>query len=709
MAASEEQMMSSGVVVLQEFVEMFQLPKISQVVGGQGLKDAPFGVGEALMLRTLAVESVGFRFYDADAGSRREVRVPVDNNFKFHVVQDYNSPTPKVYPTVADLLEDCPTVFRANTEVMTKNGRTLQCGSVLKFVRKIRSIIDRSLCLECKDSAGTNHSLPLTSQGNFTVTHDPSSYTLQDIISLGAVERTLRLSNENKKFAVVRDSRSTENDVTSHLPVYDNVQTKDAALSRITGLPLTFKGNIYMQRPELFLLASPADDFEVRWKIALDSGLHFTIPEEEKNVDYEEPIKPELVLKQFVEEFEQDFPVIARVGRCDHLHEKFQNYLTENLEVLVHRVDKVEKLLCSISDEKFCISERVKGRLRKSLTRFQSLSELMSMDLTEEEVKIKMMEDIAADVPVHFSLKAGDIIIFKNFHVFTVNVKLGKKSYGKFEVVSCEKILEDETKQKLQLPLDLEADFIKLPKLGEESGFDINMVFSKSINLPLTVDFIPTCNTEKCFLPTDQDMTIENLVIDSVAVISPMPRRENGRESALSARLKFCLLLPLRSDINLRLEERLQFPPNYFIFPRRHTWIEEDVEKLSEGEYGFLTKYNDSAYEDYSFRQAFSECDLKGYNDSQSEKSTKKSSKKLKKKVRSATELQLDKIDLDKVTSQGRSRTGSESDLVTHAVRQDIDDENIYETFEPGKRRKERRKSETSLKSRIKRRVSKIF
>ena len=619
MAASDAQSMSSEAILLQDFVEMFKLPKISKVVGGKGLSGAPFSAGDSLMLRTLAVESVGLRFYDADAGSKREVRVPVDNSFKFHVVQDYNSATPKVYHTVGDVLTDCPTVFKANTEVTTKNGRTLQIGSVLNFIRKTRSLTDRCVFLECRDSAGTHHLLPLTSRGDFTIVHDPYSYTLREIISLGAVERTLRLSNENKKFAVVNDgSEHVGNDFARHLPLYDNVQNKDAALSRITGLPLTFKGNIYMQRPELFLLSSPANDTDVRWKIALDSNLLFTVPEEEKSVEYQEPIKPDLVLKEFVQEFEQDFPVIARLGSCEELQNKFKEYLSENMEVLVHRVDKVEKILCNISGDKFCVSDRVKGRLRKSLTRFKSLSELVSLDLKQEDVAIKMMEDIASDVPEHFSLKAGDVIVFKNFNVSTVNIKVGKKSYEKCQVILCEKVLEDETKQKLQLPLDLEADFIQLPRPGEESGFDINVVLSKSINLPLTVDFIPTTNSEACLLPTDCEITIENVVFDSLVVISPLPHRDN-RESGISARLKFCLLLPLRSDIRLRLEEKLQFPSNYFIFPRRHKWIEElEVERLSEGEYGYMTKYNDGAYEDYAFRQTFSECNINEYATMQS-------------------------------------------------------------------------------------------
>lgn len=53
-----------------------------------------------------------------------------------------------------------------------------------------------------------------------------------------------------------------------------------------------------------------------------------------------------------------------------------------------------------------------------------------------------------------------------------------------------------------------------------------------------------------------------------------------------------------------------------------------------------------------------------------SEKISKKKSKRLKKKIRSVTELQLDKIDLQKVVSSpGRLMTGSESDLVQHAVK----------------------------------------
>lgn len=65
---------------------MFKFLKISEVVEGYGFNGVLFFVGDFLVLRILVVESVGFWFYDVDVGLRREVRVFVDNSFKFYVV-----------------------------------------------------------------------------------------------------------------------------------------------------------------------------------------------------------------------------------------------------------------------------------------------------------------------------------------------------------------------------------------------------------------------------------------------------------------------------------------------------------------------------------------------------------------------------------------------------------------------------------------------
>lgn len=66
-----------------------------------------------------------------------------------------------------------------------------------------------------------------------------------------------------------------------------------------------------MQCLDLFLFVFLVDDIDVRWKIVLDLNFFFKILEEEKSVDYGEFIKFELVLKEFVEEFEQDFFVVV--------------------------------------------------------------------------------------------------------------------------------------------------------------------------------------------------------------------------------------------------------------------------------------------------------------------------------------------------------------------------------------------------------------
>lgn len=66
-----------------------------------------------------------------------------------------------------------------------------------------------------------------------------------------------------------------------------------------------------MQCLDLFLFVFLVDDIDVRWKIVLDLNFFFKILEEEKSVEYGEFIKFELVFKEFVEEFEQDFFVVV--------------------------------------------------------------------------------------------------------------------------------------------------------------------------------------------------------------------------------------------------------------------------------------------------------------------------------------------------------------------------------------------------------------
>lgn len=168
-----------------------------------------------------------------------------------------------------------------------------------------------------------------------------------------------------------------------------------------------------------------------------------------------------------------------------------------------------------------------------------------------------MMEDIVFDVLEYFFLKVGDVFVFKNFNVFIVNIKFGKKFYEKCQVILCEKVFEDEIRQKLQLLLDFEVDFIQLFSFGEELGFDINVVLFKFVNVLLMVDFILIFNIEICLLFIDCEIEIENIVMDFVLVFFFLFYWEDCRELGISVCLKFCFLFFFRSDIFLRLEDKL--------------------------------------------------------------------------------------------------------------------------------------------------------
>ncbi|KAK3091235.1 hypothetical protein FSP39_018150 [Pinctada imbricata] len=694
---------------LLEFTETFVLPKSARVVGGKGIETAPFELGDYIRLETLAVDNVALKFYDADAGSRREVKVPADSGIKFEILTREQWARrchgQKVYQTIADLLEDCPPKFMANVGHSDPYLPIIfKKGEVFKFRRKGRCPNDRKLYLECEDEDGNILRLPRSCRGDFTAVEDKNSYTLQEVVSFGAMPRTLRLSEEHIKLALPQNQDGEESG--NHM--YGNIHSKDETLSRITGLPYTFKGNIYMQKPEMFLIASPEHDSDIKWKMPLDLDIQLLVSSDD---NYEEPIKQTLTLEHFALEYEPDFPVTARIsGHCKNIPEVFQKYLKPNMEVLIHSIEKVDKVLCKNSSTCICFGDKTRGRFRKALKRFESMSELR--DLTSPQ-RTKVMEDIASDVPEPFSLKAGDELFFKSLNTQTVNVKLGKKKYGKCVVYNCEKVLENGSKQKIQLPCDLDLSMIQLPKPGEENGFDVQTLFARCFDLPLTVDFLPLERSWQDVIPVDTEITLEHFVSDHLVVLSPLPVCRNGRRSGLDAKIEFCLLLPVRYDIKLQLLERLQFPTNYFRFPPPSRWISLDIETMTQEAYDRMSTSHNQTYEDYDFRNGSLSSDPISFV--LDESSNNPGYKMLSRKERSMTDLDLRKIDLnntkgslEKTHRRRRSESYLQRTTDSRTESETNSDENIYEFFQPGKKgnSKTRRKS---IGGRIRRRVSRIM
>jgi hypothetical protein len=508
---------------------------------------------------------------------RREVKVPPDSQIKFNIIHKSQEAFERIYTTVSDLLQVWPTRFQANY------GREdpylpqiFKKGERFRFIRRGQNPNDRKLNLECEDESGHVLMLPSTCRGDFTVLDDPSSFTLQEIVSLGETERRLKLSEDNIKLIAVNEDESS---------FYTNIGNHGDILTKLTGLPLSYKGLITMHTPNFYVIVSPQDNHDVKWKISLEEEVEVM-----DQLDDYLPSNRDMSLNDFVDAFELDLPVIARVSSYNPKIPHFKNHISPGTDVIVHRVDKnVDRILASTKCDLFSLGSDVKGQFRKCSRRFISIQEVLD---TREKIKLKVCEEVACDVPEPFCLKCGNILKCTNFTLQNIKIRYGKKVYGECLAVQWEIFDENGERAILKLPADLE---VMLQETDDDDGFDVASVLQHRVELPMNVTSLSTDS----FMPYDQGIRFEHYVSDPLVLISTIPRHSDTKMSCLDAKINICLMVPLRHEIILHLRERLHFPPSYFILPRRVKWLSTGPEKINRETYTNLLQFNDQAYEDY--------------------------------------------------------------------------------------------------------------
>ncbi|XP_052101105.1 uncharacterized protein LOC127735047 [Mytilus californianus] len=581
MADHNERTINRTVFTLKDFTECYTPPKTFKVLGGRGLYSnahtTALRVGDSLYLHTLAVEWICLSFFDTDTGIRREVKVPPDSQIKFNIVHRSQEAFQRIYTTVSELLEAWPTRFQANY------GREdpylpqiFRKGERFRFIRRAQNPNDRKLCLECEDESGHILTLPSNCRGDFTVLDDPKSYNLQEIVAFGDTERTLKFSEENIQLIAVDNDESS---------FYTNVGNNGEILTKLTGLPLTYKGLITMRKPNFFVIVSPQDNHDIKWKISLEEEVEVM-----DQLDDFLPSTRDMSLNDFIDNFELDLPVIARISNYGNKISHFQDHLSPGTEVIVHRIDKdVDRVLASTKCDIFSLGSDVKGKFDKCSRRFKSVQTVLD---TREKIKLKVTEAIACDVPEPFCLKCGDILKCTNFNIQNVKIRYGKKVYGECQVVQWDILDDTGARAIIKLPADLE---VTLQEIAEDDGFEVSNILQYRVEVPMDAFSLESDS----FLPYNQSIRFEHYVSDPLVLISPIPRNSDTKHSCLDAKIDLCLMVPLRHDLTLHLRERLHFPPSYFILPRRAKWLSTGPEKISLETYNNLMKFNDQAYEDY--------------------------------------------------------------------------------------------------------------
>lgn len=605
---------------LSEFVECYDLPKWVEVVGGGAL--TPVGSeekgtcniqkGMLLMLRTLAVDSVTLSFNDPEVG-KRIVQVSPNTQVKFSVelpFPDFKNPKgPRtVYKTVGDLIKVCPTYFKANVQYDDPYlPAIVKAGEVFRFIRQIKRPSDRRLYLQCKDADGNIVELPEECHGDFTAVEDTESYTLKELLDIGCVDRKLRLSHDHISLTVTENGTDEE-------PMYSNVDGSEASniLQRIMGLPLTYNGLLTFHKPKMFLAASPSDRQTDIWKIPLSTDVqvkHFTTEDYEKpvsgcelpDISSQPPPFKVYKLSELLDTYHEDFPVLATLVHYNNMPTEFTHCLKPGCEVIIHDIERHDRILAKSGKMHFSIDRKMNGRFRKTLRKFYSIADIKNVfaDPLNEDVHVKILQDIASDSPIPYSLQSGDVIKFKTLQSKMHKVKVKSKTIGEFSVVHCEKRKESGSYKKVVLPDDLEVYMIELPSMSKAEGFSVEEIFRYKPELPLTVDYLADYTCLWSCLPVTSELMLTNFVKEPIAIISPVTNFDSDEPRHIDHRVRDCLLVPARHQMMLTVKQCLGFPNGYFKYPDKSVFIDCPVEKISKDSYEELVRHNDLAYEDY--------------------------------------------------------------------------------------------------------------
>ena len=596
---------------LKEFVECYDLPKWVSVVGGKDVgsetkKSCNIQKGDILMLRTLAVENVTLSFNDTETGVKRIVQVSPETQVKFKVLlpfPDFKDPTGKrtVFETVTDLLTVCPTYFKANVSYDDPYLPSIvRSGEVFRFIRQFRKLSDRRIYLQCEDVDGNIIELPEEVAGQFAAVEDSKSYTLKEIIEFGAVNRKLKLSDDIIQRSIVAESDNTNS-------YYGNLSHSSGPsdLQRIMGLPSTYEGLVTFHKPNMFLVVSPSNNTQAVWKmpLGLDINVQHFIPDE-----YEKPGAPVqrmYKLKELLDTFHDELPVLATLVHYKDMPSEFVHCLKPGDDVVIHKIDREDKLLAKSDDMHFCISKELNGRLRKTLRKFNSFEEIKSFYIEGDEILVKIMQDVASDWPVPYSLPAGSVLKIKSMQSKMHEIKTkSKKTFGPFGVIRCQKRKDKGGFEKIILPDDFEVFMHEIPSPDRMDGFSVRDVFQFKPELPFSVDFLADYASLWSCLPICSEISLTNFISESLAIISPVIKSD-ADDKAIDPKVRACLCVPVRHQVMFTVKDCLGFPPGYFQYPDRSLYVSAAAEKISKVNFDDILRHNDMAYEDYDAEPPF--------------------------------------------------------------------------------------------------------
>ena len=191
-------------VVFSEFANTCEFPTFVIVSDGIYLsKSVQITEGDILLLKSLDQRQITLTYHN-NSNETTEVSLPIDGDTKFRVLSPKGagsdcdsrdrSSSVIMYPTISDLLIDCPTYFEATSAYDDPYlpGVSISAGDRFRFV-KTQTSKDGKLSLETVDGAGNTLILTSECRGNFCPLEDHKEYSLRELIDFSPVQRRLML------------------------------------------------------------------------------------------------------------------------------------------------------------------------------------------------------------------------------------------------------------------------------------------------------------------------------------------------------------------------------------------------------------------------------------------------------------------------------------------------------------------------------------
>lgn len=652
---------------LSDFVSSCVFPQAVCVAEGNFLsRDVQINAGDVLVLKSCNKGQVVLAYKDEDNHKWTEVSVGLDYAQKFNVLPPKDTSAENrtasvfMYPTISDLILDCPTYFEATAsyddpylpEMSVKTGDQFWFVGVAQCSE---SGVER---LKVRDEKGKFRFLSLDCKGNFSHLKDDNEYTIKELVELAAVQRRLKMvikqQNLKETMNFIENEHSTDQYAVVNKTASKSSQSFSFAVSESSQscLPESFSGIVHLLKYESTVAVSPYDDLETTWVIPLSANLKvraysqndYEVPAPRKPIAHERvllplspnddvpkfraPIVPQqplvpLNISNFVDIYCSTFPVQAKVVDTSEAHPFFQDMLKGIDEVNIYRLEEAKRLYVkdAKNDSVYSLSHDLTLSFVEYPEKFTRISDLLHLPVGTE---VTVLEDIAADFPKPFSLRLGDIIRVLSNTPYVVKMKHAHRDCQVLKCERCDPDGGDNTKMKI--PMDFEVSMVKTTDSNSRRMISLQDLLSGTVPLPTqTVASVLNApeNTDLKDLPVDlrilksmketyivaASATSQQFPLRLIPKASNVPKSDNSSKEKLavsSSSQEPAVLtnigLPTSSGIILAFKDRLELA-ELDVAESEADYIRLPLEKLTLSQFEErerLRKLN-ADYEDIEF------------------------------------------------------------------------------------------------------------